>query len=189
MCVQLPGIDKASVQLIYNHSRAVLGSQVSYPRNLFGAIHNTGRIVGIGEEKRTCPRLERLLQLTKVESGFIRSGEIIHRHWHDDTAKKLDDFAVGKVVGADDGHSVAGLYGCSQGEEQSSLRTGRDDQFVRAGHRSPGERRQPFRHQSAQIGVSPVLRIRLSATAMYAGHKFLEGVGDWGEGIDIHVTM
>lgn len=133
-------IPKAGVQLVRDDRRAIaIGERGDLPDLVFRVDH-PGRIVGIGEQERLHSRFEGRLQLVQVQAGSVCVVQIVHLDGDDLAADEFDQFAVGEIVGPHDGDLVAGGDGGRDRQEQSALRSGGNDQFIRAETGAPVKR-------------------------------------------------
>ena len=151
----------ARIQLVHDNRRAVLRSQRGNAGDLIWRIDHARRIVGIREEECPHSRFERVFQLPEIEARTIGVREVIHAHRHHDTTQKLDELAIGEVVGTHDGHAVARRHQGPQREKQRALSSRCDDQFIRSRYGMTGEGRQALRDHLAQLGATSILRICL----------------------------
>lgn len=79
-------------------------------------IDGAGRIIRVGEQKDARAVLERGSELRKIETGFNRAAEIVHRHRHRIASEEFDKFPVGEIVRLNDRDPVA----CSDATARNS---------------------------------------------------------------------
>src|SRR5687767_928258 len=130
MRIGLTRIHQPRIEFVDDDGDAVLCGKFRDTRGLSGRVDHASRVVRVRKEEGPDARLEDAFEVIEIETGAVGMTEVVDRHGDDLRPEKLDELAIRKVVGPDDGDAVAGSDGRTDGEKQRTLRARRDDQLA-----------------------------------------------------------